>query len=59
MFCVKTRLGVHWGFFAWWVPDIRIMNPKGPCTQIVYALASKYSTDTLGPKYIRFGYMDP
>ena len=35
-------------------------SPEGPCAQIVYTLALKYSLyGYIGPKYILFGYMDP
>ena len=42
--------GVGLGALDW----IERTNPKGPCTQIVYTLALKYSLymGTLGPKYI-------
>ena len=37
-----------------------LLNPKGPCTQIVYTLPqSTFLGTTLRPKSILFGYMDP
>ena len=38
-----------------------VLSPKGPCTQIAYTLALKYSLYRyIGPKvYIIFGYMAP
>ena len=41
-------------------PEAVIVSPKGPCTQIVYALAPKYpKKDCFKAKVWLFGHMDP
>ena len=38
-----------------------LLNPKGPCSQVVCTSALKYSPERYfwGPKSVLFGYMDP